>query len=161
MSYRSKINLISIFVGALLIAAYIIYAVGGFSPALDDLKSWAIAMLVFIVISAVILATIQILLYRVMAARFAREELTHGEKKTDRSFFALALADERDKLVELKSYRVGYILVGIGFVAVLTGLAFGLPNVLVLHILFGVFVVSSIAELVASIYFYEKGVRNG
>jgi hypothetical protein len=118
-------------------------------------------MLVFTVISAAIVAVIQILSYHVMAARFAREELTHGEKKVERGFFALALADERDKLIELKSHCVGYTLVGIGFVAVLVGLAFGLPSVLVLHILFGVFVASSIAELIVSIYFYEKGVRHG
>jgi hypothetical protein len=48
-----------------------------------------------------------------------------------------------------------------GFIAALLSLAFGMPAVFALHILFGTFAAGSIIEGFVSIYYYEKGVHNG
>jgi hypothetical protein len=69
--------------------------------------------------------------------------------------------DEMDKLISLKSVRVGYIVVGVGFITALFALAFGQPMIYFLNFLFGAFLVSSIAEGCAAVYQYERGVHNG
>jgi xanthosine utilization system XapX-like protein len=161
MSYNSKKAMISIVAGILLVIAYIIYALRENSPAPDDLKSWAVGMLLFIGIGVIALVVIQILFYTATAVGIAVREQGQDEKKIERNLSAIMCADERDHLIELKSYRVGYILVGTGFVTAIAGLAFGLSSVFALHILLGAFAVGSIAEGIASIYFYEKGVRHG
>jgi len=65
--------------------------------------------------------------------------------------------DERDKLIELKSLRVGFILAGIGFIAALLCLVLGYPPVLMLHILFFSFFTGSIFEGFSQLYFYRRG----
>ena len=143
MSYNSKKTITSVVAGVLLNIAYIIYALGEHSPAPDNLKSWAIAMLVFIGIGIAAVIVIQIIFHIVTAIGIAIKE------------------HERDKLISLKSTHIGYVFVGIGFVVALAELALGMSSVVALHTLLGAFSVGSIAEGIASICFYEKGVRNG
>jgi hypothetical protein len=65
-----------------------------------------------------------------------------------------------DKLIGLKSAHIGYCFAGLGFVALLVCLAFGGSVLLALHSMLGAFAVGGIAEGIASIVWYEKGVRN-
>ena len=69
--------------------------------------------------------------------------------------------DERDKLINLKSSRIGYVCAGVGFIAGLIALAFGISAVVALHIIAGAFAVGSIIEGCVSVYLDEMGVRNG
>ena len=161
MSFNSKKAIASMSAGVFMIIAYITYALGGSAPASEDLKSWAVAMLVFIGISIVVVIVIQILFHIATAIGIAVKKHERDRKKIDRRFSAITVEDERDKLISLKSSHISSIVAGIGFVSALVCLAFGASAVLALHVIFGSCAVGSIAEGVASVYFYEKGVRNG
>jgi hypothetical protein len=161
MSYSSKRTIVSMVAGLILIAAYIIYALGANAPAPENLKAWAIAMLVFIGISVAAMIMIQILFHIALAIGIAVKERQCEDKEVERIISSTMVEDERDKLINLKSSHIGYICAGIGFVAALVTLAVGMTSVAALHILFGVFAAGSIIEGIASVYYYEKGVRNG
>ena len=160
MSYNSKKTIVSMIAGIILIVAYMIYALGQHAPAPDDLKSWAIAMLVFIGISVAAIIVIQILFHIAVTVGVAVKERAQDDKIVERIVASTVAEDERDKLISLKSSRVTCIFAGIGFVFALMGLAFGISDIFALHILFGSFSVGSIVEGFVCIYFYEKGVRN-
>ena len=161
MSYNSKKTIASMVTGVLMVIAYIIYALSESSPAPEDLKAWAIVMLVFIGISVVAVIIVNILFHIAIAIGIAMKEQERDEKKIDRRLSSLMVEDERDRLINLKSSHISSIVAGIGFVAALAGLAFGTSAVFALHVLFGSCVVGSTAEGIASVYFYEKGVGNG
>ncbi len=158
MSYNSKRNIASVIAGVIVIVAYIIYALGEHSPAPKDLKSWAIAILVFIGIGVGAVIIIQILFHLVFAIGIAFEQRERGDEGVERIIKSSMTEDEREKAVSLKSSKVGYICSGVGFVVALTALAFEMTSVAALHILFGTFAVGSIMEGIVSVYYYEKGV---
>ena len=158
MSYSSKRNIVSILAGILIMIAYIIYALGGHSPAPEDLKSWAIAMLIFIGIGVVAVIVIQVMFHVVFAIGIAVKEQECDDEKINRIIKSSMTEDEREKIVNLKSSHIGYVCAGIGFIAALAALAFSAASVVALHILFGTFAVGSIIEGIVSVYYFEKGV---
>jgi uncharacterized protein involved in response to NO len=161
MSYNSIRTIVSTVAGVILIAAYIIYALGTNSPAPENLKSWATVMLVFIGIGAAALIIIQVLFHIALAIGIAVREREHDGKTVERIISSSMVEDERDKIISLRSSHVGYICVGTGFIAALVALASGMAYVVALHVLSGAFAVGSIIEGIVSVYYYEKGVRNG
>ena len=158
MSYKSKRNLISMVAGVLLVIAYSIYALGTASPAPDDLKTWAVTMLIFIGTSVAVMIVIQILFHIGLAIGIAVKE---KENEVERIIESSMFEDERDKLINLKSSHIGNACAGVGFVAGLIALALGISAVVALHIIAGAFTVGSIIEGCVSIYLDERGVRNG
>lgn len=161
MTYNSKKIITSTISVIVLIAAYIIYSLSGNSPAPDNLKAWATLMLIFMGIGIVMLIIIQIIFHITLAIGIAVKEKKHEKKAVGRILSSSMVEDERDKLINLKSSHAGYICVGIGFIASLVTLAFGMTGVFALHILFGAFAGGSVIEGIFNIYFNEKGVRNG
>ena len=168
MSYKSKKMIAGMAAALALIIAYIVYALGEKAPAADNLKAWALAMLVFIGISVVVMIVIQILFHITFAIGIAVKEgvATRGgerdEKTLRRLFNSETVEDERDKLVELKSARIGYAVGGAGFIAALLALLLLDASALcAIHIMFGSFFIGSAAEGVAGVYQYERGVKNG
>jgi len=153
--------MVSMCVGILLIIAYVVYALGGTSPASEDLKSWAVVLLIYIGICVAAGIVIQILFHIALAIGISVKEKDHDDAKIERIIKSSMLEDERDKLISLKSARIGYICSGFGFVAGLIGLAAGMQAVVVLHIIAGSFAVGSIVEGCVSVYLNERGVRNG
>ena len=119
MSFKSKKMIASMVAAVGLLAGYIIYALSGKAPAAGDLNAWAVAMLVFIGISVVVMVVIQILFHIGFAIGIAVKEgiaVKDGErdeKKLKRLFDSETVEDERDKLVGLKSARIGYAIGGI------------------------------------------------
>jgi len=161
MNYSSKRTIASIAAGAALAAAYCAYALGGRSPAPEDLKAWAVAMLVFIGIGVAAVIVIQVLFYIAFSVGVAAKERDQDDKTVERIIASTVAEDERDKRIGLKSARVGYVVAGAGFIAGLAALALGASAVAALHILFGTLAAGSIAEGIVSVYYYERGVRNG
>ena len=159
MSYKSKRNLFSMAAGLLLIIAYTIYALGKASPAPDDLKTWSVAMLIFIGISVAITIVVHIVFHIGLAVGIAVRE--NDDKQVERIIESSMYEDERDKLINLKSAHIGNGFAGVGFVAGLIALALGISAVVVLHIIAGAFAAGSIIEGCVSIYLDERGVRNG
>jgi hypothetical protein len=148
-------------VGVLLIAFYVVDALGNNAQGAESPQSWAIAALVFIGIGVAALIVIQILFHIVFSIGIAIKERKQDDKTVERIISSSVLEDEMDKLISLKSAHVGYICAGIGFIALLAALAFGTSVVLALHILFGSFAAGSLIEGGVSVYLYERGVRNG
>jgi ABC-type multidrug transport system permease subunit len=161
MSYNSIRTIVSTVAGVILIAAYIIYALGTNSPAPENLRSWATAILVFIGIGVAALIVIQVLFHIALAIGIAVKERERDDKTVERIISSSMVEDERDKIISLRSSHVGYICVGTGFIAALVALASGMAYVVALHVLSGAFAVGSIIEGIVSVYYYEKGVRNG
>jgi hypothetical protein len=152
-------------VGILLLVAYVVYALGNASPAPEDLKLWAIALLVYIGACIVAGIVIQILFHIALAVGISVKKTVKGnvcdDKNVERIIKSSMVEDERDKLIDLKSSRIGYILAGFGFVAGLIALAMGVSAVIALHIMAGTFAVGSIIEGFMSVYLNERGVHNG
>ena len=156
MSYSSKRTIVSIVAGVLLTITYIIYALGDAAPAPENLKGWAAAMLIFIGIGVAAIIVIMILFHIAFAIGIGIKQ--RSDKDIKRIMAVTVAEDERDKLVELKSNRIGQVFSGLGFVATLVALACGVSNVFALHILFGATAIGALAGGGVSIYYHERGV---
>ena len=162
MTHASKKNIATTLAGILVIVAYIIYATGVHAPDTNDIKAWAVAMLVFVGIGVGAAVAVQILFHVGMSVGMAvkgqgRDE-KELEKEIEETVTSTFVEDEMYKLIQLKSSYVGYIVMGTGFCAALVALAAGVTAVTALHVLFGGAALASVAEGVAGIFFYEKGV---
>lgn len=164
MSFQEKRTITSLISGFIVIGAYCIYAFGKVLKGVvsfDDLHFWAVTMLIFIAIGIVLTIIIQIsfhILFSIgVAIKSKIENNSCDDNEIEKIIKIETTEDERDKLVELKSMRIGYAFAGIGFVASLFVLAFGgLPS-LMLNILFLSFSVGSLLEGFAQLYHYKKG----
>ena len=157
MSYSSKRTIVSMVAGILLFTTYVVYALGGRAPVQEALKSWAVVMLVFIGISVAVQIIVQILFHIALAIGITIKEKECDEKNIERIMSVTMLEDEREKLINLKSAKFGYIFAGFGFIAALVTLVLGLSTLYALHIIFGAFAAGSLIEGSASVYFNEKG----
>jgi len=165
MSYQEKRTLASITSGALILAAYCLYA---FNPtrlasiAAGALKPWATTMLIFIGIGIGFTIIIQIVFHILLSISIAiREKMQNmqaDDKDIDKSIKTEMVEDERDRMIELKSNRVSFGLAGFGFIAALLALVFNYSPVVMLNILFISFSFGSICEGFAQLYFYRKGI---
>lgn len=167
MSYQEKRTLVSIISGIILLGAYCIYAYGKFqsgAAAADDMKFWAGAMLVFIGIGAVAAIIIQILFHILLSVAIAVQKNVQSgkcdDKEIEKTIKAEMVTDEMDKLIELKSTRIGFVVSGVGFVAALVLLVLSYSPAVMLNIMFISFIAGSILESFAQLYFYRRGVRN-
>jgi hypothetical protein len=161
MSYKSKRTITNVVTGIVLLAAYIIYALEKNSSGQDGLDSWATTMLIFLVIAVAAMVVIQVIFHIAYAVGIAAKEQGCDSEDIDRTISSEMIEDEMDKLIGLKSARIGYICVGIGFIAALVTMSFGASEILALNILFVSFAVGSIIEGGSSVYLYSRGVRNG
>ena len=168
MSYKVKSTIVSMVTGVLLMAVYVIYAAGKVNAgaaALDDMKFWAWAILTFIGIGIAAMIVIQIVFHILLAIGKAVQEQVKSGKVDDREIErALELdmvEDEMDKLISLKSMRVGYAIGGLGFIAALVSLVMGHPAAVMLNILFGAFYFGSLVEAIAQLMYYRRGIKNG
>jgi hypothetical protein len=168
MSYQERRTIVSIISGVLVLAAYCIYAFGrSQSGAVDasDLKFWAGTILIFIGIGIVFAIIIQIVFHILTSIAIAVRNKIRDEqcddKDIEKSINAEMVEDEMDKLIELKSMRVGFAIAGVGFVAALVSLVLGYSAAVMLNILFLSFSGGAILEGVVQLYFYRRGVTHG
>lgn len=163
MSYQSKKTITSMVGGALVLAEYCIYAFGRYSSgaiAEGNLKFWAGTMLVFIGIGIVVTIVLQIVFHIALSIGIAVKDRACDEKEIDKRVEATVIEDEMDKLIELKSSQIGFVLAGVGFVGALILLVLGYSTVVMLNVMYLSFLVGSLVEGAASLYFYGKGVSN-
>lgn len=165
MSYQEKKVLVSVITGAAVMAAYCINAIGKYQAGLvgsEHLKLWAVTMLQFIGIGIIAAIVIQIVFHILLSITIATKEAIRNGKCDDATIeknIALEMVeDEMDKLIELKSMRIGFIVAGVGFVAALVTLALGHSSVLMLNIFFGAFSAGSLLEGLTQLYYYRRGV---
>jgi len=168
MSYSEKRSIVSIFAGIAVLVSYCIYVYGKMNAgdaAPSDLKFWAGAMLLFIIIGIVANIVIQIVFHILLSMSIAiREEVKNGhsdDKEVEKKIAAEIIEDEMDKLIELKSLRVGFGVAGAGFVTALIFAYLGYPVNVMMNIMFFSFSGGSIIEGFSQIFFYRKGVTRG
>jgi hypothetical protein len=165
MSYQEKRTGASILTGALVLAAYCIYAFGKNNTgvaASGDLKFWASTMLIFLGIGIGAAILVQIVFHILFAISVAVQQELQGNQSDDKAIEKMIKLeireDERDRLIELKSIRLGFITAGLGFVGGLVSLLFNNSPVIMLNILYISFSVGSLLEGVGQLYYYRKGV---
>jgi hypothetical protein len=165
MSYQEKRIITTIITGMLILAAYCIYSFGKVqsgATAPEDLKFWAGNILIFIGIGIVATIIIQIVFHILLSIAIAVKEKVRDENQSDqeidKTIKAETVEDEMDKLIELKSNRVGSFLAGAGFIAALVAVLFSSSAVMMLNIIFVSFSAGTILEGFAQLYYYRKGI---
>ncbi|PKM40336.1 MAG: hypothetical protein CVV04_03800 [Firmicutes bacterium HGW-Firmicutes-9] len=164
MSYQEKRTLMSIITSVLLMVSYSIYAFGQAGMEhINDLQFWAKTILVFIGIGIVVLIILQIVFHILMAiSKAIRQKLSENEvdeKEIGRSMRVETTEDEMDKIIEMKSNKFGYTIMGLGFMAGLIAIAFGASAVAMLNILFFSTWMGSLIEALMQIRYYRKGIQ--
>jgi hypothetical protein len=167
MSYQEKRTIVSVLTGIAVLTAYCIYAFGH-APTINvapaDLKYWARTMLIFIGIgvgaSIVIQIVFHILLSIGLAVKKTIENGTVDDKVIEQEIGSEIVEDEMDKLIELKSTRVGFAIAGVGFVAALLALILNYSPAVMLNVMFISFCAGSILEGFAQMYYYRRGIRH-
>jgi len=168
MSYSEKRAIVSILAGIAVLVSYCIYVYGKVKAgeaAQDDLKFWAGAMLLFIVVGIIASIVIQIVFHILLSMSIAiSEQIKTGnsdDKRIEKRIAAEMIEDEMDKLVELKSLRVGFAVAGVGFVTALIYAYLGYSVDIMMNIMFFSFSGGSILEGFSQIFFYRRGVTRG
>lgn len=168
MSYQEQRAIVSILTGLIILGAYGSYTFGKVqSDAMitDDLKFWAGAMLMFIGIGVVVAIVIQLIFHILLSVGVAVREKTrnghYDNKEVEKTIESEMVTDERDRLIELKSVRIGFIVVGIGFIAALVSVVIDYSSVIMLNIMFVSFFVGSLVGGLIQLYLYRKGVNYG
>jgi Na+-transporting methylmalonyl-CoA/oxaloacetate decarboxylase gamma subunit len=163
MSYQEKRTLLSIITSVLLMISYSIYAFGKAGMEhINDLQFWAKTILIFIGIGIVALIVLQIVFHILMAiSKAIRQKLKEDkvdEEEIGRSMRVETAEDEMDKMIEMKSNRFGYTIMGLGFMAGLISIAFGASAVAMLNILYFSTWTGSIIEALMQIRYYRRGI---
>jgi H+/Cl- antiporter ClcA len=166
MSYQEKRTIFTVVSGIVLLVAYGLYAYGKVQSGnidVEDLKFWATTMLLFIGIGIVVTIIGQIIFHILIAISIAVKEKVHNNDTSDeqieKTINSEMVTDEMDKLIELKSMRIGFIFAGVGFVLGLILLVLDYSPVIMLNILYVSFSVGSLLEGFAQIYYYRKGIQ--
>ncbi|MCL2023735.1 MAG: hypothetical protein FWG82_05125 [Oscillospiraceae bacterium] len=158
MSYNSKKTVVSMATGILLAVIYIIYALGDRAPAPDDVKAWAVAMLIFIGIGVTAMIVIMVLFHIAFAIGIAVKENDCDDKEVERIVKSSMVEDERDKLIERKSTHIEHTFVGMGLIAALIALACAMSIVAAVHIMLGATIGGMLIGGCQNIYYHERGV---
>lgn len=167
MSYKEKQAVLTMVSQLAILACYCAVAAGQIrsgDASLDDMKFWAVLMLVFIGIGIAATIVIQILFHILLSIGTAvKTQIVTGgvdEKELERSIKQEMVEDERDKLIGLKSSQVGYIVAGVGFVTGLLTLVAGYAPGIMLNAAYLSFAGGAVLEAAAQLFFYRRGVRN-
>lgn len=167
MSYQEKRTVVMIFTGALVLAAYCIYAFGASqagAAAAGDLKYWARTMLIFIGIGIGATIVVQIIFHILLSIGTAIskkiQDPNFDEKTIEKTIELEMVEDEMHKLIELKSSRIGFFITGMGFVGGLVSLLLDYPPAVMLNILFISASVGSLIEGFTQLYYYRRGIRH-
>lgn len=161
MTIKSKRAMTTMIVSAILLITYFLYVFNIGSQQVETLKSLAFVILIFIGISIISQIIIQILFHIGLAVGIAIKDREADTNNIDKTISLSMIDDEMDKLISYKSLKINFICVGAGFLTTLVLLLFGGSAIGMLHILYLSFVIGSIADGGVSIYFYERGFRNG
>lgn len=167
MSYQEKRTITNIFTGVIILIAYCIYAFGRYQSGMvesGDLKFWASTMLIFIGIGIVVTIIIQIVFHILLSISIAVQkkiqDSNFDENEIEKSIKAEMVEDEMGKLIGLKSERIGYITVGIGFFIGLITIVINYSAVVALNIIFISFCMGSILEGFANLFYFRRGIHN-
>lgn len=163
MTYQTKKTMISLSASLIILISYCLSVYNDFSKGLiieSDTSYWAKKMLIFIAIGIAINIISFIVFHILLSVNLSVKDTSQDSKEINRKLELEMVEDEMDKLIELKSLRVGYIIVSVGFILGLFLLAFNTSIAIVLNTFFMSFYIGSFAEGVTNLFFYFRGVRN-
>jgi hypothetical protein len=164
MSYQEKRSVTGVIVGVLVIASYSIYSFSGLAK-FQGPREWAVTILVFIGAGIVAMILAQILMHVAFSVSIAARRAKAGENCDDaeigRELRNEMREDERDRVVELKSLKIGYYLSGAGIIAGLVTLALNQGLALFINLVFLSAALGSIVEGLAQILLYRRGGLRG
>ena len=164
MSYQEKRTIVMITQGIAILAAYCIYVAGKMqqgAAGVEDIKFFAVAMLVFLGISIAVTIAVQVIFHILLSVSIAVREREKEEKAIESAINAEMVEDERDRIIELKSARITMIVTMAGFVVGLIMLALDYQPAVMLNILFIAANLGAIGEGVGKLIYYRAGVRHG
>lgn len=163
MAFKEKRTIVTIATGILILLAYCRQSFG--RPVVETatdviLKAQAVTMLKFIGIGVLAMIVIQILFHILYSISLAVSSTIKKGSCTDEEIEeAIAfevIDDERDKIIELKSLRAGFVITGTGFVASLLWLVMDGSPAQVLNIIFMSFALGSILEGFTRLFYYSR-----
>ncbi len=150
MSFQEKSSWVSIFSSAAVYIGYLLFILskisgGTFNPE-TDFKYWAIVVLILIPVQIVANIVFHILFSIGNAVATQSGEDIPEEVK-----------DERDVIIDLKASRVGYNIVGAGFLISLLSLILGFPVFYMFNIVFLFFSLGEIIGSILKLRYYKRG----
>ena len=163
MTYQTKKTMVSLLASIAILISYCISVYNDISKGLtleNDATFWAKKMLIFIAIGVAINIITFIVFHILLSVNLSVKDSMKDSKEIIRKLELEMVEDEMDKLIELKSLRVGYIIASKGFILGLILLAFNTSIEIVLNILFLSFFVGDIAEGISNLFCYFRGIRN-
>lgn len=124
---------------------------------------WARSMLVYIAIGVIAIILSMIVLHILLAVSITagRHLDNRSAKRHEDTEDYFDPEDEMDRLIDLKAGKIGYAVVGIGFVAGLVSAALGAAPAIMMNMVFLSFLLGNLLEGTVKIYFYRRGVSNG
>ena len=165
MSFKEKKSLISVITGSILLISYCFYLFKKIQQQpeiLENMKFWAVTILIFIGIGIVAMIVLQIVFHILMSIGYAiQKQIKEGsvdEKEIETTIKYEMMEDEMDYLINLKSMRIGYAFTGFTVLATILLLIFNFPSSILLHGTFFAFSLGSILEGICQLYFYKKGI---
>lgn len=166
MSYQEKRTFVTILVGFLVLISYLIFIFTKHqndSLDVNNLKFWATTMLIFIGIGVIATIITQILFHIFYSIGYAvKEKIKNPEisdKDIEKSIKSHMVTDEMDKIVELKSMRIGFVFAGVGFVLSLVLLLLDYSAAVMMNSIFISFNLGSLFEGFMQLYYYKRGIR--
>ncbi len=163
MSYQEKKYGAMFVTQMLLLAAYVIIALGRYRAGLlnaTDLKAWAAFMLIAAAISFVVILLAQVVFHFGLASKALARH--HGvNEKTREDLEDIAVKDEMDEAIELKSGWVNASVMSVGGLVALLSLLLGASYALMLNIFFLSGFLGMIAENAVTFNLYRRGLNHG
>ena len=165
MSYQIAKTVTNILSGTAVLVVYLFYVSSRYQAGLlvmDDLKSWAQIILIFIGVGIAMAIVVQIIFHILFSIGMAvNQSIKNGncnDQDIEKTIKLEMVEDEMGKLIELKSMRISYITAGVGFVASLVLLFFDYPAFIALNVLFVSFYTGGILDGFTQLYYYMRGV---
>lgn len=171
MNYHEKRIMMTSIIGLGVTISYIIFAItaynGGSAESLT-LKYWAVRMLIFIGIGIVAVIIGMILFHIIysilLAIKLKIKDDSLSDKDIENQIKSIikndAIEDEMEKLIQLKSSRIGFIFTGMGFVFALLSLVLDYSAVIMINIIFLSFSLGSTFEGLVQLYYHKKGIHH-
>ncbi len=163
MTYQTKKTMVSLLASIAILISYCISVSNDIAKGLileNDATFWAKKMLLFIAIGVAVNIISFIVFHILLSVNLSVKDGPKDSKEINRKLELEMVEDEMDKLIELKSLRVGYIIASTGFILGLILLAFNSSIAIVLNTLFLAFFVGGISEGFTNLFFYFRGIRN-
>jgi hypothetical protein len=147
MSYRERRALASLISTIVISTIYFVYVLprypgeNGYSP--DVFRFWGSSIFLLVPLSIVAEIVVQIIVSII-------NTITTGEKEQ-------LMADERDRLIELRALRISLFVFVLGFTVAMGTLVIELPPSVMFLVLFFSGFVSGLCGYSSQLYFYRRG----